>query len=265
VDREKAYLRIARQNKHQQQHQVTMFRQALCARTNATTSILRSATASRNTTNTSSSVSFLKKKMSNTRRHEFSIKAASSSDGGEQTARDMIDLRVGKVTKCTVHPDADKLYVEEIDLQEPEGPRTICSGLVPYMKEEDILGKNVIVVANLKARNMQGIKSHGMLLAASNETHDKVELLVAPENAKLGSRVVFGDAAFNGEPASANQVQKKKYWEAFGPELVTNGEMEASWKEDGAVMRVELEGEEGEEAPSYGTVKCQSLANALVG
>jgi len=242
-----------------------MFRQALCARTNATTSILRSATASRNTTNTSSSVSFLKKKMSNTRRHEFSIKAASSSDGGEQTARDMIDLRVGKVTKCTVHPDADKLYVEEIDLQEPEGPRTICSGLVPYMKEEDILGKNVIVVANLKARNMQGIKSHGMLLAASNETHDKVELLVAPENAKLGSRVLFGDAAFNGEPASANQVQKKKYWEAFGPELVTNGEMEASWKEDGAVMRVELEGEEGEEAPSYGTVKCQSLANALVG
>ena len=116
------------------------------------------------------------------------------------------------------------------------------------MKEEDILGKNVIVVANLKARNMQGIKSHGMLLAASNETHDKVELLVAPENAKLGSRVVFGDAAFNGEPASANQVQKKKYWEAFGPELVTNGEMEASWKEDGAVMRVELEGEEGEGA-----------------
>ena len=265
---EKAYLRApSSYREQQQQHQVTMFRQALCARTNATTSILRSATtASRNTTNTSSSkASFLKKKMNTTRRHEFSIKAASSSDGGEQTARDMIDLRVGKVTKCTVHPDADKLYVEEIDLQEPEGPRTICSGLVPYMKEEDILGKNVIVVANLKARNMQGIKSHGMLLAASNETHDKVELLVAPENAKLGSRVVFGDAAFNGEPASANQVQKKKYWEAFGPELVTNGEMEASWKEDGAVMRVELEGEEGEEAPSYGTVKCQSLANALVG
>lgn len=187
---------------------------------------------------------------------------ALSADAGP---RDLIDLRVGKVTKCTVHPDADKLYVEEIDLREAEGPRTICSGLVPFMKEEDILGKNVIVVANLKARNMQGVKSHGMLLAASNETHDKVELLVAPENAKLGSRVVFGDAAFNGEPASANQVQKKKYWEAFGPELVTNGEMEASWKEDGAVMRVELEGEEGDEGPTFGSVKCESLTNALVG
>lgn len=187
---------------------------------------------------------------------------AMSADAGP---RDLIDLRVGKVTKCTVHPDADKLYVEEIDLREAEGPRTICSGLVPFMKEEDILGKNVIVVANLKARNMQGVKSHGMLLAASNETHDKVELLVAPKNAKLGSRVVFGDAAFNGEPASANQVQKKKYWEAFGPELVTNGEMEASWKEDGAVMRVELEGEEGDEGPTFGSVKCESLTNALVG
>ena len=184
----------------------------------------------------------------------------------ERTTRDMIDLRVGKVTKCEVHPDADKLYVEEIDLREPEGPRTICSGLVPFMHAEDILGKNVIVVANLKARKMQGIKSHGMLLAASNETHDQVELLVAPDNAKLGSRVQFGDATFNGEPATANQVHKKKYWEAFGPELVTNGEMEASWKEDGAVMRVELEGsgEEGEEK-QFGSVKCQSLTNALVG
>ena len=50
-----------------------------------------------------------------------------------------------------------------------------------------------------------------MLLAASNETHDQVELLVAPDNAKLGSRVQFGDATFNGEPATANQVHKNKY------------------------------------------------------
>ena len=182
---------------------------------------------------------------------------AMSADAGP---RDLIDLRVGKVTKCTVHPDADKLYVEEIDLREAEGPRTICSGLVPFMKEEDILGKNVIVVANLKARNMQGVKSHGMLLAASNETHDKVELLVAPENAKLGSRVVFGDAAFNGEPASANQVQKK-YWGVW-TRSYTSGEMEASWKNK-AVMRVELEGE-GDEGPTFGSVKCESLTNALV-
>jgi len=43
-------------------------------------------------------------------------------------------------------------YIEEIDVGEPEGPRTILSGLVPYMAAEDLVGKNVIVFANLKAR-----------------------------------------------------------------------------------------------------------------
>ena len=43
-------------------------------------------------------------------------------------------------------------YIEEIDLGEPEGPRTILSGLVPYMSAEDIAGKKVIVFANLKVR-----------------------------------------------------------------------------------------------------------------
>lgn len=47
------------------------------------------------------------------------------------------------------HPDADSLYVEKIDVGEAE-PRTVCSGLVKYMKEEDILGQSVIVFCNLK-------------------------------------------------------------------------------------------------------------------
>ena len=49
--------------------------------------------------------------------------------------------RFGERKSDEMHPDADKLYVEEIDLREVEAPRTICSGLVPFMKEEDILGK----------------------------------------------------------------------------------------------------------------------------
>ena len=48
------------------------------------------------------------------------------------------------------HPDADSLYVEKIDVGEPEGPRTICSGLVKYMKAEDILGKDLVIICNLK-------------------------------------------------------------------------------------------------------------------
>ena len=50
----------------------------------------------------------------------------------------------------------DVKYIEEIDVGEPEGPRTILSGLVPYMAAEDLLGKNVIVFANLKVRTRRG-------------------------------------------------------------------------------------------------------------
>ena len=117
-----------------------------------------------------------------------------------------------KVVSVEKHPDADKLYVEQVDCAEADGPRTICSGLVPYMSAEDILGKNVVVLANLKPRNMAGIKSAGMLLCA-NDGGDgddrKVELLVAPEGAVAGERLTWGGA--ENDPAhGANKVAKKK-------------------------------------------------------
>ena len=182
--------------------------------------------------------------------------SAAESSGGEKqepTARDFVDLRVGKVLKCEKHEDADKMYVEEVDCGE-ETTRTICSGLVPYMEASQIEGKNVIMVANLKARNMAGVKSYGMLLAVSNDAHDKVELLVAPENAVPGERVRFGENAFVGEPATPNQVHKKKHWEKASPNLVTNEQCEASWKEDGTVMQT-----------SAGAVRCETLSNASIG
>lgn len=49
---------------------------------------------------------------------------------------DLLDIRVGKVLKAWKHPEADSLYVEEVDVGEPEGPRTICSGLVKYVSQE---------------------------------------------------------------------------------------------------------------------------------
>lgn len=49
---------------------------------------------------------------------------------------DLLDIRVGKILKAWKHPEADSLYVEEVDVGEPEGPRTICSGLVKYVPQE---------------------------------------------------------------------------------------------------------------------------------
>ena len=56
------------------------------------------------------------------------------------------------------------------------------------------------MLCNLKARNMRGIKSHGMLLCASNETHDQVEPLTPPEGAQVGERVFFGPGGPAGQP-----------------------------------------------------------------
>ena len=73
-----------------------------------------------------------------------------------------IDLRVGVIRSVTRHATADKLYCEEIDVGE-ETFRPIASGLVPYYSLEQMMGRKLIVVCNLKPRNLVGFKSQGMV------------------------------------------------------------------------------------------------------
>lgn len=96
----------------------------------------------------------------------------------------LMDLRVGKIVSCEVHPDADSLYVEQIEVGE-EGPRTIISGLVNFVPQEQMVDRSVAVICNLKARNMRGIKSHGMVLCASDKDHTIVEPLQPPKGAQV--------------------------------------------------------------------------------
>ena len=74
-----------------------------------------------------------------------------------------LDMCVGKVLSVKKHPEADSLYVETIDVGE-EVPRTVVSGLVNFMKPEEIDGKLIIVLKNLKPVSMRGIKSFAMVL-----------------------------------------------------------------------------------------------------
>jgi len=109
------------------------------------------------------------------------------------------------------HPDADKLYVEKIDLGEPTGPRTILSGLVPYMTEAQLLGKLVLVVTNLKPANMRGITSHGMILCAEVKQADgslKIELVEPAADSVLGEAVRV--AGLEGTPDTVFDPKKKK-------------------------------------------------------
>lgn len=67
---------------------------------------------------------------------------------------------------CWQHPDADSLYVERIDVGEPE-PRTVVSGLVQFVPKEELQDRLVVVLCNLKPQKMRGVDSQGMLLCAS--------------------------------------------------------------------------------------------------
>jgi tRNA-binding EMAP/Myf-like protein len=101
------------------------------------------------------------------------------------------------VSRGTVkkHPDADSLYVEQIDLGEPEGPRTVVSGLVNYIPIEEMQGRLLVAVCNLKPANMRGVKSFAMVLAATSpdgkEGMGSVELIAVPEGSQPGDRVFF--------------------------------------------------------------------------
>jgi len=135
-----------------------------------------------------------------------------------------LDIRVGKITKVWEHPEADKLYCEEIDVGEDE-PRQIASGLRPYLKPEDMEGHMVVVLCNLKERKMVGFPSHGMVLCASNEDHSVVRLVNPPVDAKIGERITIPDFDIEGEegqPYAENKIGKKKVFEKIAPFLITN-------------------------------------------
>jgi len=98
-----------------------------------------------------------------------------------------IDLRVGVVKEASDHPNADKLMVLKVDLGKL-GMRTIVAGIKAKYPKEEIVGKEVIVVANLKPAKLRGVESQGMLLAASDETGAPI-LLQPDKKTKAGAKI----------------------------------------------------------------------------
>lgn len=142
-----------------------------------------------------------------------------------------LEFKVGKITKVWTHPDADKLYCEEIDCAEEGGPRQIASGLRKHYSEEEMLGKRVLVVSNLKAKNLVGFKSHGMVLCAAETNDDgseKVEFVEPPEGAPLGEVITF-DGLPPPRPMSGSQVEKRKIFQACAKGMKTDEECIATW------------------------------------
>ena len=95
-------------------------------------------------------------------------------------------LKVGEILEVEDIPKAKKLYKLTVDLGE-EKPRTIVAGIKPYYTPDELKGKKVIVVANLKPKKLMGIESQGMLLAANDG--ENFSLLTVEKPVKNGTRV----------------------------------------------------------------------------
>ncbi len=79
-----------------------------------------------------------------------------------------VELKVGTILSAEKHPKADRLLVEQIDLGDEV--RQIVSGIASTFKPEEVVGKKVVVVSNLKPVKLRGVESQGMILCASNDT-----------------------------------------------------------------------------------------------
>ena len=99
-----------------------------------------------------------------------------------------VELRVGEVKVAERIPKADKLLRFEIDLGE-EKPRQILAGLAEFYDPEKLIGRKVVVVANLKPRKMRGLESQGMICAASLTEEDTPAIASFLEDVQVGARL----------------------------------------------------------------------------
>lgn len=98
-----------------------------------------------------------------------------------------VKLRVGRVLEAADHPNTDKLLVLKVDLGNEH--RQIVAGLRGFYTAAQLVGRNIILVANLAPRMMRGLESQGMLLAASNADRSRVIVLSPEADIEPGSVV----------------------------------------------------------------------------
>ncbi|GET88516.1 tyrosyl or methionyl-tRNA synthetase-like protein [Leishmania tarentolae] len=140
-------------------------------------------------------------------------------------------VRVGQLTNLRRHPDADRLYIEDMVLGDET--RIIVSGLVENYAIEDLEGTQCLVVCNMKPKSLMGVTSQGMVLCAKRGA--EVKLIRPPAGAKPGDRILFGATYDAGvaaggapEPISANKMSEVL------SHLHTNADGVLCWKDEPA-------------------------------
>jgi len=96
-----------------------------------------------------------------------------------------LELRVGKILEVNPHPDAEKLYLLKVDI----GEKVIqmVAGIKPFYTPEQLENKLIVVLTNLEPKNIRGVSSEGMILAAQDK--DDVSLIVLDKEVALGSTI----------------------------------------------------------------------------
>ena len=122
---------------------------------------------------------------------------AATANGQAESGAELIDiehfakvqLRVGQVVAAERVEKSKKLLKLQVDLGSELGTRQILSGISQFYTPEQMLGRKIVVVANLKPATMMGLESRGMLLAASSADRTSLSLINPGEDATVGSLV----------------------------------------------------------------------------
>jgi methionyl-tRNA synthetase len=96
-----------------------------------------------------------------------------------------VELKIATIKSAEPHPNADKLIVLQIDLGTEQ--RQICAGIKNHYTPEELVGRQIVVVANLETAQLRGLESQGMLLAASDE--GRVIILSPERTVQPGAKV----------------------------------------------------------------------------
>jgi len=162
----------------------------------------------------------------------------------------LLDIKVGKVIEVEKHPEADTLYVSQVDFGEAGGYRTVVSGLANFITLEELKGRLVVALLNLKPAKLKGVESKAMILCASQDEPKSVEPLLAPAGSEVGDRVFV--EGYNNYPQVPEQINpKKKIWEKLAADLKTSGDGVAEWQSNSLQT-------------SRGIIKSKSLINVPV-
>jgi methionyl-tRNA synthetase len=97
-----------------------------------------------------------------------------------------VELRIATVTAAAPHPNADRLLVLTIDVGNAQ--RQLVAGIRAHYEPQDLIGKQIVVVANLQPATLRGVESEGMLLAAS-DSEGRLAIIVPEKPVAAGAQV----------------------------------------------------------------------------